>query len=426
MKTIDIITSAAGNSFRSKTRTILTVTAVFIGAFTLTITSAIGTGVSSYIDTQIGAFGAPDVLSVMKATQTPTENTGPAPYDPERAAGASMQADTAPLTGEDLETIAAIPGILEVSAARNLTPRYIQYEDHGKFELGVNANASLTTPQLAAGEQLQTDGSERQILLVTNYVESMGFTGADDAVGKTVIIGVADYSGVIHEVSATVAGIQNETILASGAALNPALADAIDAIQNTGKPAEMANLSALATAHFDQNLDTNQVNALKTELATKGFVALTVADQIGVIQSVISGITGILNAFAVIALIAAGFGIINTLFMSVQERTREIGLMKAMGMGGGRIYALFSLEAVFIGLLGSLIGALAAVGTGSIANTYLTGTVVADLEGLQVLRFAPVPMALIILLVMLIAFLAGTLPARRAARQNPIDALRYE
>lgn len=426
MKTIDIITSAAGNSFRSKTRTILTVTAVFIGAFTLTITSAIGTGVSSYIDTQIGAFGAPDVLSVMKATQTPTENTGPAPYDPERAAGASTHTDTDPLTGKDLETIAAIPGILDVSAARNLTPRYIQYGDNGKFKLGVNANASLTTPQLAAGAQLQTDSSERQILLVTNYVESMGFAGADEAVGKTVIIGIADCSGAIHEVSATVAGIQNETILASGAALNPALADTIDAIQNTGKPAEMANLSALATAHFDQNLDTNQVNALKAELASKGFVALTVADQIGVIQSVISGITGILNAFAVIALIAAGFGIINTLFMSVQERTREIGLMKAMGMGGGRIYTLFSLEAVFIGLLGSLIGALAAVATGTIANAYLTGTVVADLEGLQVLRFAPIPMALIILVVMLIAFLAGTLPARRAARQNPIDALRYE
>lgn len=426
MKALDVITSAAGSSFRSKTRTILTVTAVFIGAFTLTITSAIGTGVSSYIDTQIGAFGAPDVLSVMKATGNRTEDTGPAPYDPERAAGASMQAGADPLTGRDLETIAAVPGIVEVSAARNLTPRYIQYEDRGKFELGVNADAPLITPQLAAGSQLQSGGNERQILLVTNYVDTMGFSGAEEAVGKTVVIGVADYSGVVREVSATVAGIQNKTLLASGAALNPALADAIHAIQDTGRPAGMASLSVLATAHFNQNLDAAQIDALKAELAGKGFVAMTVADQIGDMQSVITGITGILNAFAVIALIAAGFGIINTLFMSVQERTREIGLMKAMGMGGGRIYALFSLEAVFMGLLGSLIGALAAVATGTIANTYLTGTVLADLEGLQVLSFAPVQMASIVVLVMLIAFLAGTLPARRAARQNPIDALRYE
>jgi putative ABC transport system permease protein len=134
----------------------------------------------------------------------------------------------------------------------------------------------------------------------------------------------------------------------------------------------------------------------------------------------------VLNAFAIIALLAAGFGIINTLLMSVQERTREIGLMKAMGMGGGRIYTLFSMEAVFIGFLGSVIGVGAAIGVGAVANGLLDGTVLADLEGLQVLRFDFVPVATIILLVMGIAFLAGTLPAYRASRQNAIDALRYE
>jgi putative ABC transport system permease protein len=134
----------------------------------------------------------------------------------------------------------------------------------------------------------------------------------------------------------------------------------------------------------------------------------------------------VLNAFAVIALVAAGFGIVNTLLMSVQERTREIGLMKAMGMGGGRIYALFSAEAVFIGFLGSLIGAAAAIGVGTAANGLLGASFLADLEGLQVLRFEVLPVATIVAIVMGIAFLAGTLPARRAARQNPIDALRYE
>ncbi len=81
-----------------------------------------------------------------------------------------------------------------------------------------------------------------------------------------------------------------------------------------------------------------------------------------------------LNAFAVIALIAAGFGIINTLLMSVQERTREIGLMKAMGMGGGKVYTLFSLEAVFIGFLGSAIGAGVAIALGTGISNVLAGT----------------------------------------------------
>ena len=63
---------------------------------------------------------------------------------------------------------------------------------------------------------------------------------------------------------------------------------------------------------------------------------------------------------------------------------------------------------------------------GTAANGLLGGSFLADLEGLQVLRFEAIPLATILVIVMGIAFLAGTLPARRAARQNPIDALRYE
>ena len=144
------------------------------------------------------------------------------------------------------------------------------------------------------------------------------------------------------------------------------------------------------------------------------------------IQTVISGIVGILNAFAVIALVAASFGIINTLLMSVQERTREIGLMKAMGMSGGRVFALFSLEAVVIGFLGSAIGAGAAVGLGSVVSSALAEGALSGLPGLSIMLFKPTTVAGVILLIMAIAFLAGTLPARQAAKQNPIDSLRYE
>jgi putative ABC transport system permease protein len=86
MSGIDIVRTAIGNSLRSRLRTTLTVLAIFIGAFTLTITSAIGTGVSNYIDTQIGAFGAKDVLSITKtAKDAPPANAGPAAYDPDDA-----------------------------------------------------------------------------------------------------------------------------------------------------------------------------------------------------------------------------------------------------------------------------------------------------------------------------------------------------
>ncbi|WP_167046600.1 ABC transporter permease [Salinibacterium sp. ZJ454] len=433
MNAIDVIRTAVGNSLRSKLRTTLTVVAIFIGAFTLTITSAIGTGVLSFIDDQVASVGAADVLSITRtAEDAPPAEAGPAPYDPDRAivagefTGDGSGLTTGILTADDLAIILRVDGILDVSAAQQVNPRYVEYGNNNKFELVVNGNSSLTTPELAAGSHLEAGSDQMQILLVTSYVDTLGFSDAEAAVGETVTIGVADYAGEMHEVDAIVAGVQNESILAAGAALNQALSDELYRVQNIGVPANSVEGSILATAHFDAAASGEQIDAIKANLADQGYTAVTVADQIGMIQTVISGIIGILNAFAIIALIAAGFGIINTLLMSVQERTREIGLMKAMGMGSGRIYALFSIEAVFIGLLGSLIGALAAIGAGAVANGLLDGTVLADLEGLPVLRFDPAAVGIIILLVMGIAFLAGTLPARRASRQNPIDALRYE
>ena len=129
-------------------------------------------------------------------------------------------------------------------------------------------------------------------------------------------------------------------------------------------------------------------------------------------KTVIDGIVLVLNAFAIIALLAASFGIVNTLFMSVQERTREIGLMKAMGMGNGRVFSLFSLEAAFIGFLGSAIGVVIAMLAGSALSSALSGSLLADLPGLTLIAFDPVSIVGIILVVM-----ADRVPRRNAARR---------
>jgi len=127
-----------------------------------------------------------------------------------------------------------------------------------------------------------------------------------------------------------------------------------------------------------------------------------------------------------IALLAASFGIINTLLMAVQERTREIGLMKAMGLGRNKIFMLFSIEAVLLGFWGSLLGSLAGIGIGQVVNRIASDTFLKDLPGFNLTEFSPQSVAVIMLIIMSIAFIAGTLPARRASQKDPIEALRYE
>ena len=143
-------------------------------------------------------------------------------------------------------------------------------------------------------------------------------------------------------------------------------------------------------------------------------------------QSFFDAILVVFNIFGGIALVAASIGIVNTLFMSVQERTREIGLDKALGMSNGKVFLSFSAEAIMLGFWGSAFGIIVSMIVGNIANKVAVETFLKDFPTFQLTIFEPWTMISIALTIMFIAFLAGTLPARRASKKNPIDALRYE
>ena len=424
MNFLDLLRTAVGNTFRSKLRTTLTVIAIFIGAFTITLTSAIGTGVSNYIDGQVASIGDSGSLTVTKAVEQSTDS-GPAKYDPDASTQSVNRgpASFGYLSQADVDAVRGTAGIRSVRPAVALSPKYAEHGDDGKYVVTLSANAGELRADLAAGKQLDDDSRSNQVILPTDTLHNLGLVSATAAVGKQLTFAVDDYQGTEHTLAATVVGVQNQSLFGGGAGANAALTDAMQTAQETGKPSSIATSYASATATLDTGAS---VTTVKERLSKDGYTGQTIQDQLGQFQTVINGIVGVLNAFAVIALVAAGFGIVNTLLMSVQERTREIGLMKAMGMSGGKVYTLFSLEAVFIGFLGSAIGAAAAIGVGTVISNVLAGSLLKDLPGLHILQFAPSSVVTVVLVVMVIAFLAGTLPARRAARQNPIEALRYE
>ncbi|MFP3463946.1 ABC transporter permease [Leifsonia sp. SIMBA_070] len=432
MKTGDLIRSAVSNTFRSRTRTILTILAIFVGAFTLTLTSGLGTGINAYIASTVSGVGASDAMTV---TKTSTDSTGPQAdakpkeYDPEAVASGIPGQTVTALTPADITTITAIHGVVKAEPVRRITLDYVQVGSGTKYVASVGELVPGQTTVLAAGKKPEKSSRELQVALPDSYVAPLGFSRDSSALGATVRLAVTDAGRTQHVIQARVVGVTEKGLASpTGASVltNDALSDALFAAQSTGLSAEQADRYASATVWFDPNASDTQIHALKGRLTSSGYTGTTISDQLGTITTVIDGIVLVLNAFAIIALLAAAFGIVNTLYMSVQERTREIGLMKALGMGSGRIFGLFSLEAAFLGFLGSAIGAVIAIGAGTAISSALSSSLLSGLPGLSLIAFNPASIASIILLVVAIAFLAGTLPAARAAKADPVESLRYE
>lgn len=434
MKTLDLIGSAVRNSFRSKTRTILTILAIFVGAFTLTITNGLGTGINRYIDDTVSAIGAGDVLTVTKPSEEATSTgDGPVEYDPDaissgRQGPPGTNTTVTAMTPDDLDTLASIDGVLRVEAVKSVSLDYIQHADGTPYVITLGSLIPGQTVQLAAGTTPDNGSSDLEVAIPQSFIESLGFASDEDALGQTVTFAVTDAVRTQHLVDATIVGVTEPSLVAggTGATPNEALTTALFDAQNEGVPDADRDRYGQASVWFDADSTDEEIAALKDRLADAGYSATSVADQLGTFTTVIDAIVLVLNAFAVIALLAASFGIVNTLLMSVQERTREIGLMKAMGMGSGRVFSLFSLEAVFIGFLGSALGVVIGMLVGTAVSSVLAAGLFSDLVGLTLIAFDPVSIVVVIVAVMGIAFLAGTLPAVRAARADPVESLRYE
>ena len=153
-------------------------------------------------------------------------------------------------------------------------------------------------------------------------------------------------------------------------------------------------------------------------LAPEGYeLTVTTYDQlVRQIEQVSSTFTAYITGIAVISLVVGSIGIANIMLVSVAERTREIGIMKAVGAPNASVLQLFLVEAALLGLAGSVLGAVV-----GLAGGYL-GTMLLDLP----VRLRPEWFAVAVLVGLLVGVLAGLYPAWTAARTDPIEALRHE
>ncbi|MCI5517225.1 ABC transporter permease [Roseburia sp. MUC/MUC-530-WT-4D] len=155
------------------------------------------------------------------------------------------------------------------------------------------------------------------------------------------------------------------------------------------------------------------------------------ASELGVINTVLKVITIAISVIAAISLIVGGVGVMNIMLVSVVERTREIGIRKALGAKNRGIHLQFLTESVVICLIGGIIGILLGIFNGFLLSkvaVMLIKNFASDIGSMLTVSVSPSLTAIIVSVIfsMLTGIVFGSYPAKRAARMSPIDALRYE
>jgi putative ABC transport system permease protein len=396
----------------NKVRALLTMLGVIIGVASVVALLALGNGASAAITGQIESIGT-NVLTIMPG----------APDD--RGPGRGSAAQT--LTLADSEAIAALrlpivgPSPQFNGSAQVVAPA----ADKNATVTGVTAayqpiNSLTLTSGSFVGED-QVRGASPVVVLGANLAKEL--FGSGQAVGQTVRI--KDQSLRVIGVLAPKGGggfgasVDDQALVPISVA-QQRLFGARTPDGNDWRVSTIA-VSVIDSAEIDSVQ--GRIAALlreRHELQADGteddFETLNQASLLSSLSTITSLLTAFLAAVAGISLLVGGIGIMNIMLVSVTERTREIGLRKAVGARPRDILLQFVVEALVISLVGGLIGLL--LGGGIALAVTLTGLLTATVTVSAVLLALGFSMA--------VGLFFGIYPAQRAAKLNPIDALRHE
>jgi putative ABC transport system permease protein len=408
-KLLMVLRVAVGSLTVHKMRTVLTMLGIVIGVAAVISLVAVGQGAQAQVLDQFQSLGS-NLLTVSTMQSFGFSQSG-------------LQQSSAELTMKDVEAIDALADTVSLVApvySSSATVTYGGNTTSTSINGVTEAYAAVRNQTVSKGRFItEADNGKNAMVVVlgTSVVENLFGSESANPVGQTIRINRQNYEvvGVLTSKGSQGPNNQDDVIMMPLRTAQLKLGGAGTTTVRT------INLQVRSADEMD--LAQAQVTAILR--ARHGLTAsedddFTVRNQADLITSVTetSGtFTTLLGAIAGISLLVGGIGIMNIMLVSVTERTREIGLRKAVGAKRGDLLVQFLAEAIVISAIGGLIGVALGVGGAQVIGPLLGGS-----EALVTLQ--SVILALAVSLGIGVFF--GFYPANRAASLNPIEALRYE
>lgn len=384
-------------------RTSLTMLGIIIGITSVILIYSIGQGAVAFITNELASFGT-DYFQI---------NPGKSQV--------STLAGSKSLTFEDLDAIRTDQSLTNIKSVAPIAMASVPVSANGEEEellvYGITHEVlSILRPDVLEGEFIteeQEAAAERVVVLGSKIAEKF-FGENSSVVGETVRINNKTYR--------TVGVVESSSFLAGGF-INNAVYIPIDVVVKEivgEKKLQEIDISVHDTNTINQTME--DVESLLRdrhnlkEGAENDFQIQSARDILSTVQTITGLLTALIVAISGISLVVGGVGVMNIMLVSVTERTREIGLLKAIGARQTDILRQFLIESVVMTLIGGTIGiALGILGAFLISLFFNIPFVVS------------IPAILIAVGVSsLVGIVFGLYPARKAAKMNPIDALRYE